>query len=103
MIASQPKTGRRTSNVRKGAAKAQVLGKPTPSPAQKARAAAVAGATSATPTAEKIVVSNLPQDVNEAQIKVRYCPVCINPLSHSHSGALCDHHRPLTRSHSQLR
>jgi len=55
--------------------RAQVLGKPTATPVQRARAAAAA--TPATDTAkavtqasEKIIVSNLPGDVNEAQVKV---------------------------------
>ncbi|KAF8649177.1 hypothetical protein AX16_005975 [Volvariella volvacea WC 439] len=63
-----------------GAARAQVLGNPTTSPAQRARVAATntstkaaAAAVAAQPAtqqpADKIIVSNLPVDVNEAQIK----------------------------------
>jgi THO complex subunit 4 len=73
IIASRPKTDRRT-NSHRGKARAQVLGTPGLSPAARARAKAVipvkaAAAPTSTP-AEKIIVSNLPQDVNEAQVKV---------------------------------
>ncbi|KAJ7927459.1 hypothetical protein B0H13DRAFT_1970453 [Mycena leptocephala] len=72
IIASRPKTDRRT-NSHRGKARAQVLGTPGLSPAARARAKAVipvkaAAAPTSTP-AEKIIVSNLPQDVNEAQVK----------------------------------
>lgn len=65
IIASRPKPARKTVS-RRGVARAEALGrkdprtylkpvKPTPAPSQ---------------AAEKIIVSNLPTDVNEAQIKV---------------------------------
>ncbi|KAF8879648.1 hypothetical protein CPB84DRAFT_1687845 [Gymnopilus junonius] len=69
IISAKPKTHRR--GVRRPSARAQVLGKPAPSPAQRARAAATTTELpKAVPQAtEKIIVSNLPADVNEAQIK----------------------------------
>ncbi|KXN92128.1 mRNA export protein mlo3 [Leucoagaricus sp. SymC.cos] len=67
---------RRRPNSRRGAARAQVLGKSATAPATRARVAAAAAATKTgaaaqtVPTnADKIIVSNLPADVNEAQIK----------------------------------
>ncbi|KAJ7640835.1 hypothetical protein DFH06DRAFT_623380 [Mycena polygramma] len=72
IIASRPKPDRR-NNSNRGKARAQVLGNPGLSPAARARAKAiipVKAATAPTSTpAEKIIVSNLPQDVNEAQVK----------------------------------
>ncbi|KAG5642273.1 hypothetical protein DXG03_003322 [Asterophora parasitica] len=70
IISSRPRNARRGSS-RRGTARAQVLGKPVVSPATRARAAAPAnGAAAAQPTpADKIIVSNLPTDVNEGQIK----------------------------------
>jgi len=72
IIASRPKNDRRT-NSNRGKARAQVLGNPGLSPAARARAKAIiptkaTAAPTSTP-AEKIIVSNLPQDVNEAQVK----------------------------------
>ena len=72
IISSKPRTrrgaGRRTS------ARAQVLGSTAVSPVQRARAANIAAsrtAKAAVPTTStKIIVSNLPVDVNESQIKV---------------------------------
>jgi THO complex subunit 4 len=54
-------------------ARTQLLGTAVTSPATKARLAnTTKAATGATPQpVEKIVVSNLPSDVNEAQVKVR--------------------------------
>ncbi|KAF9478993.1 hypothetical protein BDN70DRAFT_859095 [Pholiota conissans] len=74
IISSKPKTGRRPSGRRSGAGAAaarQVLGKPAVTPVQRARAAAapVDSRKVATQASEKIVVSNLPGDVNEAQIR----------------------------------
>jgi len=71
IISSKPKAGRRGSGRRgAGAARAQVLGKPVVTPVQRARAAAPVEAPKAVAQgSEKIVVSNLPGDVNEAQIK----------------------------------
>ncbi|KAF7325341.1 RRM domain-containing protein [Mycena venus] len=72
IIASRPKNDRR-NNSNRGKARAQVLGNPGLSPAARARAKAIIPVkTPAAPTstpAEKIIVSNLPQDVNEAQVK----------------------------------
>ncbi|KAF7316367.1 RRM domain-containing protein [Mycena indigotica] len=71
IIAARPKTSRRPSQRGKG--RAQILGTAGVSPVTKARAkAAVAAKTAAAPaqtTAEKIIVSNLPSDVNESQVK----------------------------------
>ncbi|KAJ7078081.1 hypothetical protein C8R44DRAFT_825625 [Mycena epipterygia] len=70
IIAARPKTDRRSSN--RGKARAQVLGNPGLSPATRARAKATPAPKPAAPTstpAEKIIVSNLPPDVNEAQVK----------------------------------
>jgi THO complex subunit 4 len=75
IISSKPRAGRRVN--RRGSARAQVLGNPTVSPNTRARAAATTAAatngvkpsgTQPSP-ADKIIVSNLPQDVNEVQIK----------------------------------
>lgn len=60
------KKARRPTRRRTGA-RAAVLGAPTVSPTTRARAAAAA--TTSNP-ADKIIVSNLPADVNEVQIKV---------------------------------
>ncbi|KDR79999.1 hypothetical protein GALMADRAFT_136568 [Galerina marginata CBS 339.88] len=72
IISSKPKTLRRGSS-RRGSARAQVLGKPVTTPAQRARATATTPATDSSKAisqgSEKIIVSNLPGDVNEAQIK----------------------------------
>lgn len=58
---------------RRSSARVQVLGKPAVTPVQRARVSATA-ATDTTKVAaqgsEKIIVSNLPGDVNEAQVKV---------------------------------
>lgn len=79
VIASRPKrtATRPARGGRRGSARAEVLGKAPASPSARARAAAAAPAPNATPvaqSAQKIIVSNLPQDVNEAQIKVRPVP-----------------------------
>lgn len=86
IISTRPKGVRRGAPRRAGA-KAVVLGSPTAAPATRARAAAtVAGGKAAPATAaqqqpaDKIIVSNLPLDVNELQVKVRlrcarHCPV----------------------------
>ncbi|KAJ7691772.1 hypothetical protein B0H17DRAFT_1062622 [Mycena rosella] len=74
IIAARPKTERRT-NSNRGKGRSQILGNnPVLSPATRARAKAApaAAAKPAGPTstpAEKIIVSNLPPDVNEAQVK----------------------------------
>ncbi|OCH86326.1 hypothetical protein OBBRIDRAFT_838247 [Obba rivulosa] len=76
IIATRPK-GIRRGTTRRTPAKAAVLGSPTAAPATRARAAAAvnggkaapaAGATAQQP-ADKIIVSNLPPDVNELQVK----------------------------------
>ncbi|KAF8954744.1 hypothetical protein BDZ97DRAFT_1862926 [Flammula alnicola] len=72
IISSKPKGGRRGAT-RRGSARAQVLGKPVVTPVQRARAAATnpatEGAKAVAQGSEKIIVSNLPGDVNEAQVK----------------------------------
>ncbi|KAF5379028.1 hypothetical protein D9615_006019 [Tricholomella constricta] len=73
IISSKPRNARR-GTVRRGAVRAQLLGNPVVSPATRARANAptngVAKAVAVQPSpADKIIVSNLPIDVNEAQIK----------------------------------
>jgi len=65
-----------TKHVKRGArrngARAQVLGATRTSPAAKARITNTMKPASTIPQpVEKIVVSNLPADVNEAQVKVR--------------------------------
>lgn len=75
MIATGRSKGPRRPNHRRGGAKGQVLGTAN-APATRARAAATA-AGKAAPT-NKIIVSNLPPDVNEAQVKVCFCDIgCI--------------------------
>ncbi|KAG0702015.1 hypothetical protein DFH29DRAFT_526257 [Suillus ampliporus] len=72
VIATRPKGVRRGAGRRAGAAaKAQVLGTTGAHPATRTAttgATKAAGTTSAQP-ADKIIVSNLPADVNDAQIK----------------------------------
>ncbi|KAJ7742687.1 hypothetical protein DFH07DRAFT_964395 [Mycena maculata] len=71
IIAARPKTDRRNHSAR-GKARVQVLGNQGPSPATRARAKVTVAGKPAAPTstpAEKIIVSNLPPDVNEAQVK----------------------------------
>ncbi|KAL9710232.1 RNA-binding RNA annealing protein [Leucoagaricus gongylophorus] len=71
-IITSNRSSKRRVNSRRNTARAQLLGN---GPATRARAAAAAipaklAATQAVPTsADKIIVSNLPADVNEAQIK----------------------------------
>lgn len=80
IIATRPKGIRRTSS-RRGGAKGQLLGNQSVAPATRARAAPAsngakvvsAAATAPQPT-DKIIVSNLPPDVNEAQVKVSFQP-----------------------------
>lgn len=101
IIATRPKGIRRTTN-RRGSAKTQVLGSPT-APIAKARANAAANGTkTAAPTAaqpsDKIIVSNLPPDVNELQVKVcsalgstlSLVPSHIQELFHTTVGPLRD-------------
>ncbi|KAG6818791.1 hypothetical protein H0H93_001601 [Arthromyces matolae] len=71
IIATKPRNARRGAP-RRGGARAQVLGAPKASPAARARVAAntaPAKAPAQPSSTEKIIVSNLPTDVNEAQIK----------------------------------
>ncbi len=73
IISSKPKGARRGTGRRGGgAARTHVLGKPVVTPVQRARAAAttVDAPKAIAQGSEKIIVSNLPADVNEAQIKV---------------------------------
>ncbi|KIK98588.1 hypothetical protein PAXRUDRAFT_133911 [Paxillus rubicundulus Ve08.2h10] len=95
VIAARPKSHRRTG--RRPSAKAQVLGHPTNVAARtavqnSAAAKVVAAAAPASHPADKIIVSNLPADVNEVQIK---------ELFHSTVGPLRDvtlHHDSVGRS-----
>jgi len=73
IISSKPKSHRRGIG-RRSTARAQVLGKPVATPVHRARAAAATTSTTdaakgVTQSSEKIIVSNLPGDVNEAQVK----------------------------------
>ncbi|KAF8155729.1 hypothetical protein B0H34DRAFT_714631 [Crassisporium funariophilum] len=71
IISSKPK-GQRRGSGRRTTARAQVLGKPVVTPVQRARATAAPtteGGRVVAHGSEKIIVSNLPGDVNEAQIK----------------------------------
>ncbi|KAI0659720.1 hypothetical protein C8Q70DRAFT_980720 [Cubamyces menziesii] len=74
IIAQRPK-GIRRSNPRRNSGKAQVLGTPNTAPATRARAvpasngAKTVPATATQQPADKIIVSNLPPDVNELQVK----------------------------------
>jgi len=85
IIKGRPKGIRRNSS-RRGSAKAQVLGKAN-TPATRARAAPAAnGSKTATTTAptqmvDKIMVSNLPIDVNEAQVKELFSTT-VGPLKY---------------------
>jgi len=84
VIATRPKNARRVG--RRGSAKTQVLGNPanaaTRAAVQNAAAAKVVAAANPTSQpADKIIVSNLPPDVNEVQIK---------ELFHSTVGSLRD-------------
>ncbi|CDO70990.1 hypothetical protein BN946_scf184830.g22 [Trametes cinnabarina] len=74
IIATTRPKGIRRSNPRRNSGKAQVLGTPNTAPATRARAApaangAKAPAATAQQPADKIIVSNLPPDVNELQVK----------------------------------
>ncbi|KAI0280203.1 hypothetical protein BGY98DRAFT_965199 [Russula aff. rugulosa BPL654] len=68
-IVAVSRASKQTRRPRRGV-RAQVLGTTGPSPVAKARIASAAKPASASPQpVEKIVVSNLPPDVNEAQVK----------------------------------
>lgn len=74
IISSRPKPARKTSS-RRGVGRTEVLGKKEPVPSARARYTTNTPGTGKTTPApvqggEKIIVSNLPTDVNEAQIKV---------------------------------
>ena len=78
IISSKPKARRGAG--RRSSARAQVLGKPAVTPVQRARAAAspaTDAAKAVTQGSEKIIVSNLPGDVNEAQVKVCQISFCL--------------------------
>ncbi len=88
MVAAS-RTAKQTRRPRGGNnARVQVLGTTGTSPAAKARIANATKTASASPQpVEKIVVSNLPPDVNEAQVKVRQSPLfkfgpVLNPNLH---------------------
>ena len=74
IIAARPKPARKTSS-RRGVGRVEALGRKDPVVSARARyttSTPGTGKTSPAPgqTAEKIIVSNLPTDVNETQIKV---------------------------------
>ncbi|KNZ72476.1 mRNA export protein mlo3, partial [Termitomyces sp. J132] len=80
IIAAKPRNPRR-GPTRRTSARAQVLGNAGPSPRVRANAAANVAAKAAAQTSptEKIIVSNLPIDVNEAQIKELFAQT-VGPL-----------------------
>jgi THO complex subunit 4 len=90
IIASRPKNTRRGS-ARRTSGRTQILGTAINSPSTRARQAVAAAAVVAKATAttaqpaDKIIVSNLPQDVNEAQIKVILMRLCICRENQIHS------------------
>ena len=74
IIASRPKSARKTSS-RRGVGRTEAPGKKESTPSARARYSTTTPGTgklspAPTQTAEKIIVSNLPTDVNEAQVKV---------------------------------
>ena len=84
IIASRPKPTRKP-NGRRGVARAEAPGKKDPATSARARYSTTTPGTgkptpAPTQTAEKIIVSNLPIDVNEAQIKVcsRLSTLCLS-------------------------
>ncbi|KAF5357235.1 hypothetical protein D9756_006643 [Leucocoprinus leucothites] len=84
-IITTNKPGRRRPNSRRGGARAAVLGNAT-SPVTRARAAAAtapakaaANAQAVPSTADKLIVSNLPIDVNEVQIRELFAST-VGPL-----------------------
>ena len=82
IIASRPKPARKTGS-RRGVGRAEAPGKKDPAVSARTRySTTTPGAGKSTPppaqAAEKIIVSNLPTDVNEAQIKVRSRPLTIS-------------------------
>lgn len=100
LITSRPRGGRRGGARRGAGAKAQVLGTNRPkTPVVTGRPAAVS-----TQPSDKIIVSNLPLDVNEAAVKVRVDIglVILQPLT-STSGALRHHCRPPPLRYDPLR
>jgi len=90
IISSKRTTRRVTARTRRTSARSSVLGSTAISPTTRVRAAAAAAASNS--PADKIIVSNLPADVNEVQIK---------ELFHSTVGPLKDvtlHHDSAGRS-----
>lgn len=72
IVAASRTTKHAKRGARRNGARTQVLGTTGTSPVAKARMAIAAKPAGAIPQpVEKIVVSNLPADVNEAQVKVR--------------------------------
>ncbi|KAK0220123.1 hypothetical protein IW262DRAFT_1004258 [Armillaria fumosa] len=67
IITSRPRGIRRTG--RRGSAKTQVVGTTGPNPAVKAKLRSAPATPASQQPADKIIVSNLPPDVNEAQVK----------------------------------
>ena len=73
IVAASRTTKHAKRGARRNGARAQVFGTTGTSPAAKARIAnTTKPATTIAQPVEKIVVSNLPPDVNEAQVKVRW-------------------------------
>ncbi|KAF8348637.1 hypothetical protein F5887DRAFT_951179 [Amanita rubescens] len=68
IISSKRTTRRVTARTRRTSARSSVLGSTAISPTTRVRAAAAAAASNS--PADKIIVSNLPADVNEVQIKL---------------------------------
>jgi len=115
IIAARPKPARKTAS-RRGVGRAETLGRKDPAASARTKyTTTVPGTGKPTPApaqaTEKIIVSNLPTDVNEAQIKVcsrllwLICPSCSlvprQELFHSTIGPLKDvtlHYDPAGRS-----
>ena len=108
IIASRPKNYRKTTSRR--SVRAPVLGKQEPTPSARSRYTTSVpglGKTTSAPAqaAEKIIVSNLPIDVNESQIKVCVL-LLINVVSRTHSfsslGIIPFHHWTPQRGYPAL-
>jgi hypothetical protein len=95
IIAARPRPARRPNN-RRGVGRPEATGRRDPADSVRAKYTTTtpgSGKTSPVPTqaAEKIIVSNLPTDVNEAQIKVcsRLLMTCISLCSSAISNRNC--------------
>ncbi|TRM63628.1 hypothetical protein BD626DRAFT_494900 [Schizophyllum amplum] len=78
IIATRPRGGGRRNGVRRGGAKAQILGNGNVRPARTPVVTNRPAAVSAQPS-DKIIVSNLPLDVNEAAVKELFAST-VGPL-----------------------